>query len=521
MSWAVRITGALLLLAGLALTAFKVVSHELPLTPTENQGPWQVELTVTVRGDGQNGSIRALLPGNEAGQRVFDERATSDRLAWELLDRPNGRIGRWNGWLEGVHEVVYRYRVQSTAVSVPLATEGPLDEVPRSVRSLYLQPSAAIPSTAPGVRTLTEDMDLPPPTDPIGRIQNVFAFAVHEIQSVPSATSDVLLTLDRREGTASGKEQLLTTLLRAVGTPARQVHGLILADGARPVDANWVEAWLDGQWVPLSAAEGWIGQKPADRVIVGRGSAPAIEATGARAVGHRYRALRTPLRPDEIASLMAPDDPLLSFLSLYRLPIGVQSLLQLLLLLPLGTLITAFFRNIIGVRTYGTFMPALIGLALRDLPPLFGLALVGGVLTIGVSTRFALERLRLLMVPRLSILLCVVVLCVTAIALASASIGARDWLSGAALPIVILTMWIERITITIEEEGRQEAARRVIWSLVVAAAILPVFQSEHATYLMFTFPELVISVMGLLVWVGGYMGFRLVELLRFRQMDAT
>jgi hypothetical protein len=33
---------------------------------------------------------------------------------------------------------------------------------------------------------------------------------------------------------------------------------------------------------------------------------------------------------------------------------------------------------------------------------------------------------------------------------------------------------------------------------------------------MFSFPELTLCVMGLLVWIGGYTGYRLLDLVRFR-----
>jgi hypothetical protein len=33
---------------------------------------------------------------------------------------------------------------------------------------------------------------------------------------------------------------------------------------------------------------------------------------------------------------------------------------------------------------------------------------------------------------------------------------------------------------------------------------------------MFGFPELVIVVMGLLIWIGGYTGYRFSDLIRFR-----
>jgi hypothetical protein len=50
----------------------------------------------------------------------------------------------------------------------------------------------------------------------------------------------------------------------------------------------------------------------------------------------------------------------------------------------------------------------------------------------------------------------------------------------------------------------------------VAATIHPIFRNAHAEYLMFTFPELTFCAMGMLVWIGGYTGYRLLDLLRFR-----
>ena len=81
------------------------------------------------------------------------------------------------------------------------------------------------------------------------------------------------------------------------------------------------------------------------------------------------------------------------------------------------------------------------------------------MLAIGVGTRLALERLRLLMVPRLSIMLCVVVLSVAALSLVGDAIGVREFFAGVLFPIVILTMLVERFTIAIAEEGLRAALR--------------------------------------------------------------
>ncbi|MDX1648712.1 MAG: 7TM domain-containing protein, partial [Myxococcota bacterium] len=302
--------------------------------------------------------------------------------------------------------------------------------------------------------------------------------------------------------------------------PARSVIGLELREGTAPQPVVWTEAYAGGTWVPMSTTLDFFETRPASLIELGHGDDPLVEATGVRAVGHRYRSRRERLRPDEIANLMAPDNRALAWLSLYRLPLATQGALRTLLLLPLGAFFVALFRNVVGVTTYGTFMPVLIAIALRGFGLLEGLGLVALVILFGVFGRLALERLRLLMVPRLTILLSMVVLTVTLFALAARDVGRAGLFAGVVLPMVILTMLIERISITIAEEGLREAMKRAVVSVVVAVAVYPVFRSQLAGYLMFSFPELVIVVMGLLVWVGGYTGYRVSDLLRFRTLVA-
>ncbi len=518
MSRPVAITGFLLLLVSLGLAAIKTGVYGIPLVRSIAPGPWQVELRIHLRGDGRRGSVRALIPSSGPGQTVFDERTSSDRLSFTIREQGDERVGVWTGWLEDIHEVVYQFRVQSRAVRVEIPKGESDAALPRALRLRYTRATPALPASAPEVQELLQQLKLPSRGDLLGRVRTVLSFVTHEVNRVESAGDDALLTLAQREGSAEGKERLLITLLRASGVPARVVRGLALREDAAPEPRLWAEAWVRGVWVPLSAVDGFLGERPASFIELGRGEQASVEATGVRAVGHRYRALRESLRPDEIAVLLAPDQPVLARLSLYRLPVSSQAALRVLLLLPLGALIVALFRNIVGVVTYGTFMPVLIALALRPYSIAFGLVLVAGVVSLGVAVRKALEGLRLLMVPRLSILLCLVVLCVTALALLGEESKLPDLFAGAAFPMVVLTMLVERIYITGTEEGLRSALVQAGWSVGVAAVIHPILRSEGAGYLMFSFPELVIAVMGLLVWIGGYTGYRLSELIRFRSL---
>ncbi|MGB9907195.1 MAG: transglutaminase-like domain-containing protein [Candidatus Saccharicenans sp.] len=56
-----------------------------------------------------------------------------------------------------------------------------------------------------------------------------------------------------KKATCAGYASLLAALLRAAGIPARYLMGLAYVNGIWGGHA-WVEAWLEGQWVPLDAA---------------------------------------------------------------------------------------------------------------------------------------------------------------------------------------------------------------------------------------------------------------------------
>src|SRR5262245_56782370 len=520
MNRAAAATGALLVAAGLAVFLAKVFLYHVPLSPTDVRGLWQVGLRITARGEGRRGSISTLLPSSVEGQTIFDERSTSGPLQFSIRVTDNARLGVWSGNFEGVQEVFYEFRVQSFgqhAILPERVTEVPPDDVVRA----FGRSSPDYPMSAPQVETLVDELKLPSPPDIVGRVRTLFAFVTHEVASARSAGNDAVLVLGQREGSREGKERLLVTLLRAAGGPARYVRGLQLIEDAQTLERIWTEAWIGDGWVPMSAGSGFFGEQPASYIVLGTGERPLVEGTQVKALAHKYHSAREHLRPEEIAAAMAPDNPTLASLSLYTLPLSTQTSLRLLLVFPVGAFIVAILRNVIGVETFGTFLPVLVAFALRNFDILSGLGLVVTVLLVGVVGRLPLDRLRLLLVPRLAILLCLVILTVTGFALVARTTQMRELLAGVLFPIVILTMLIERYSIAIAEEGWRPATVRLAWSIVGIVAVYPAFRSVAVGHLMFSFPELVLCIMGLLVWIGGYTGYRISDLLRFRLLAGS
>jgi hypothetical protein len=99
-----------------------------------------------------------------------------------------------------------------------------------------------------------------------------------------------------------------------------------------------------------------------------------------------------------------------------RLPVTTQLVYQVLITIPAGIVLLVFMRQFIGIETLGTFMPILIGIAFRETALLNGLILFTMLVALGLAMRFYLEKLRLLLVPRLAVVLIFIVICMAVIA---------------------------------------------------------------------------------------------------------
>ena len=123
---------------------------------------------------------------------------------------------------------------------------------------------------------------------------------------------------------------------------------------------------------------------------------------------------------------------------------------------------------------------------------------------------------RFLLVPRLSAVLIVVVLLMMVISVVSHKLGLETGLSVALFPMVIITMTIERMSVVWEERGAADAIRAAAGSLLVASVAYLAMGMRWLEHLIFTFPELLMLVLAIVILLGRYTGYRLTELTRFR-----
>jgi hypothetical protein len=177
-------------------------------------------------------------------------------------------------------------------------------------------------------------------------------------------------------------------------------------------------------------------------------------------------------------------------------------------------------RNIVGFKTFGTFMPVLIALAFRETHLVAGIILFTVLVALGLAIRFYLDRLKLLLVPRLAAVLIVVILLMLIVSIVCHRLGIESGLSVALFPMVIITMTIERMSIVWEERGPREAVQEGIGSLITATLAFAAMSWGALAHLITTFPELLLVLLAATILLGRYSGYRLLELRRFRVLAA-
>lgn len=308
-------------------------------------------------------------------------------------------------------------------------------------------------------------------------------------------------------------------VLNQAKIPAIPIQGLHLLEQRKANMSVYLGVYNGQDWVyidPKTSAAGF----PKNFLTWQYGTDPMFEVVGGKKPQFSLTISPTPINALSIAKThgLQTESQLLRFSPL-ELPIHVQETYKILLALPIGAFIILLLRNFIGLKTFGTFMPILIALAFRETQVILGVCLFSFLVSLGLMARFYLEKLRLLLVPRLAAILTIVVLLMLMLSVISQNLGLESGLSAALFPMVILTMTIERMCISWDERGASDAIKSGGGSLIAAVIAYFAMSYQPLQYLIFAFPELLLIILALILWFGQYRGYRLFELFRFNALS--
>ncbi len=209
---------------------------------------------------------------------------------------------------------------------------------------------------------------------------------------------------------------------------------------------------------------------------------------------------------------------LLSSLVNYMLTHGVSSqTVILLLMLPIIATILAFFKQVIGITTFGLYTPSIVALSFLALGWQIGLLFLLFILVTGYATRAFMRKWRLLYIPKVAIILTVVSLTVLLILGIGAYIGIT--LSGDTIFVLLIMSTLAESFLTVKAEEGWKAASFGIGETILAALVCVfIVQWSLLQSVILAYPELILITVLINIFLGRWTGLRLVEYFRFREV---
>jgi hypothetical protein len=475
---------------------------ELPLTPDKEVEVWTVQARVAFTPRRGPNTVNLLIPDQTPGFAIIDERFVARNYS-KLEERgPDGRLVQW-----AIRRATGQQALYYRATLVRSGDEDYQGGRPQvGAAPEFPEPYAtAMHTVLDGVRDASADIA-------------TFARELVRRFNQDPPSEEIALLLQQADS-PEARVHLMAQMLAVRSIPARVIYGFELADSVPDAELRpFLQVHNQRRWLtidPRDASEGW----PRNLLLWSRSGQPVLLVEETPRASVRFSVQRNLADAMLMAErkLEARERQWLEF-SLLGLPLQTQQTYRILLMIPIGAFIMLLMRNVVGISTFGTFMPVLIAIAFRDTGLVAGLIMFVTVVGAGLLVRFYLERLKLLLVPRLTAVLIVVVMLMALFSVLSHRLGIEIGLSIALFPMVIMAMVIERMSIAWEERGPGYAMKEGTGSMVIAVLAYLVMTWPPLVHLVFVFPEVLLIVLAGALLIGRYSGYRLTELYRFRAL---
>lgn len=490
----------LLVTVGILVTAYQIFILGIPVTEDETDDLWNIDAKVEFQASPREPvKVQLFVPPLNQDYVSLNESFISNNYGVSVNRADGNRKLTWSARrASGKQTLYYRLVLTKRYSGEPAKAKGPIfrDSIP-----------------VEGAEKIAAEALLAPIRQHSADVQT---FISETIKRVNNASDDNVKLLLGGDASISNKAKVIDLLLSIAHVPMERVHTIRLMADIQQTPELWLRSFNGENWLYFNPDSGEQGL-PADRVIWWTGDEPLVNVEGGKKAQVSFTLNNSEMNAIRLAKL-TDENTDVDFLeySLYGLPLQTQQTYQIMIMIPIGVLVILILRNLGGLQTLGTFTPVLIALAFRETQLGFGIVLFTVITALGLSLRSYLEHLKLQMLPRLSVVLTFVVVLIAVISLFSHKLGLERGLSVALFPMVILTMTIERLSITWEERGGNHAFKVAVGTIIAAALSHALMSIEELTYFVFTFPAVLLVLVGFMLAMGRYRGYRLTELFRFK-----
>jgi hypothetical protein len=513
-------TAALILLP-LGMLYYKSQVLNLSLLPQMVDDVWNFHLSIKPKGESR--TLTFPIPRPAPGIKITDEKLRAKGFEVFIDSSSDSNLATWTTLDPIQNRVTYSARIDLSPITYKNISKDYTDSYPKGVRK-YLRVPELGPEDLEALIAL-EKAILEGNEDKTSLVRKIYYYVEEEVRRNFSMKT-ISEALSFGKGSPLMKARIFNILARRNKVPSRIVVMVKMPDAKDEAADSKIrftyanEVFLNNKWIPVDANRGFFGHRPDTYLVIHRNYDEIEKLISKKNVSYSIQAERARINrynKTEFRKEVLRSDSLYSRFSLYRLPLPLQTMFTTILLIPLGTLVLALARNIIGIPTFGIFTPIILTLFFRETSFGFGMLFFGVVVLVGIFERYILDKFYLLAVPRLSIILTLVIILMISYSLFSAdSMISQKHL--AFFPIVIVATNIERLSIMIAEEGLVNTLKTLIGTLIIAILGYFLYTINALEMLMFTNPELLFTIIGFLILIGKYKGYRLSEFIRFRDL---
>lgn len=487
---------------GIGLTIYKNSELEFPLLPGERKAIWSIEAKIEFKATNKPVTISFALPHNPPKMGILDEDFSASGYGFGWDSNQQGRRAQWAKRKAKGKQVLF-YKLQ--VFKHPNALANSTAATPTGTK---------IPDLSPTLKTTISQLV----TYVYNRSANNTTFATELLRLITDKEpiEDIQLLLGNQ---GLSKTRLVLNTLALAKIPARVVKGLYLEDGRRNQKlTTLIEIFDTDHWVFFNPKTGRKGL-PDNFLLWQRGGSSLLDVEGGENSKVSFSIIEN-TQPAKALAIMhgAENQAALVDFSIYSLPIEQQNVFKSILLVPIGAIVVVLMRILVGIKTSGTFMPILIAIAFIETTLITGLVIFLVIVSIGLFIRSYLSRLNLLLVARISAVVIVVISIMAGMSILSHKLGISEAMSVTFFPMIILAWTIERMSILWEEEGPKEVFTQGGGSLLVATLAYLLMTNQYVEHLTFNFPELLLALLGCIILLGQYTGYRLTELRRFQPL---
>ena len=496
---------SLLLLMGFAQIYHRHINFETPWLPGEKRQIWSIEAKLSFDALAQPVTAILATPQTQPGFTRLSKNAASLGYGLSYLEpgenEINAKVGSRTVWTKrtatGRQELYYKteFLVDPSAhytspPSSPMPNYSEFEEPYQTAVEQLIKQSLELSA------------------DPISMTRELLKqFEQSKSQNIQLLKSSGMKRAD-----------LLIKILNQAKVPARLVKGLYLEDGRRNQKlSSFIQVFNHQNEIALfDPKTGQQGQT--DNLLLWEHFGQAtLELSGGENSLVRFSMIKKQQAARLAVAKKVNQSNLLNF-SIDSLPLEEQALFKGILLIPIGVLIVVLLRVLVGLKTSGTFMPVLIAMAFIQTSLFTGLVGFLLVVAVGLVIRSWLSRLNLLLVSRISAVIITVIGIIAVFSVVSYKMGLTEGLKVTFFPMIILSWTIERMSILWEEEGPKEVILQGGGSLLTAVIAFLAMNSELIRHLTFNFLGVQLILLAIILMLGNYTGYRLLELKRFQPL---